>query len=144
MKVAFLISLIAAIAFGGGSPGIRPRADAADYPMRRAVADVTIGAAIIPAGEVRKIFATNLDSAGYIVVEVGVFPGAGKAVDLSPNDFTLRVDANSIFRRPADVEAIAAVVTKGDRPYSRVFHLVPSGEHRGKGASSAPAPRVPQ
>jgi hypothetical protein len=119
MKPAFLLSLTVALAFGGGSPGIRPRADVVDYPMHQTGPDVTIGAAVIPASAVRKIFATSFDSAGYIVIEVGVFPAEGKTVDLSPNDFTLRVDANSISERPADAEAIAAIVTKGDRTYSR-------------------------
>ena len=100
MKPAFLLSLTVALAFGSGSPGIRPRADVTDYPMHQAGPDVTIGAAVIPASAVRHIFATSFDSAGYIVIEVGVFPAAGKTVDLSPNDFTLRVDANSISERP--------------------------------------------
>ncbi len=49
MKPAFLLSLTVAIAFGSGSPGIRPRADVTDYPMHQAGPDVTIGAAVIPA-----------------------------------------------------------------------------------------------
>jgi hypothetical protein len=147
MKLAFLLSLTAAVAFGSGSPGIRPRADVADYPMHQTSADVAIGAAVIPAGEVRKIFATSFDSAGYIVIEVGVFPGAGKAVDLSPNDFTLLVDANSISERPADAEAIAALVTKGDRTYSRrtppISATVAGGIGVGSGIDPATGRRLP-
>jgi hypothetical protein len=44
----------------------------------------TIGAALIPRSEVKKISATELNSGGYFVVELGVFLSQGKDADLSP------------------------------------------------------------
>src|ERR1035441_10028323 len=95
------------------SPGIRPRASAADYPTRQAAAAFTIGAAVIPPSDVKKIFAADLNRGGYIVVEAGVFPSAGKDVDLSPGDFTLLTDAGRVATRPVDAGDVAGGVARG-------------------------------
>jgi hypothetical protein len=94
------------------SPGIRPRAGVSDYPAHESTASAAFGAAVIPGGEVKKIFAADVDKAGYVVVEVGVFPAAGRDVDLSPADFNLRADPNALSERTADADAIAAAVIK--------------------------------
>ena len=115
----FLVAIVFASAiFGSGSPGIRPRAAATDYPAHETASDITIGAAVIPSAEVKKIFATDISKGGYVVIEVGVFPETGKEVDLSPMDFTLSVDPNSIAERPADADAIAAALDKKQHPQS--------------------------
>ena len=95
-----------------GSPGIRPRSGAADYPARESIGPGAFGAGVIPASEAKKIFAADIDKAGYVVVEVGVFPADGRELDLSPVDFTLRADPNSISERTMDADAIAAAVAK--------------------------------
>jgi hypothetical protein len=110
------LCLTAAILVAGGSPGIRPRGNAADYPAHYAVADFAIGAAVIPRGDVKKIFSVDLNGAGYLVVEVGVFPAAGREVDLSPAAFTLFSDADKVAARPVDAEAIASVVGRKYEP----------------------------
>jgi hypothetical protein len=116
MKRIAVLFLSAAFLFASGSPGIRPRAGAADYPVHESTEDATVAAAVIPPGDVKKIVGADLNSAGYVLVEVGVFPAAGKEVDLAPDDFTLVIDANSISERPADAEAVAAVAGKKQAP----------------------------
>jgi hypothetical protein len=59
---------------------------------------------------VRKIFATDLNRAGYIVAEVAVYPENGRAVDLSSADFFLRIDSERV--RPIAGSAIAAILAK--------------------------------
>jgi hypothetical protein len=113
---AGLLCLIGAAVFAGGSPGVRSRAGAADYPAHYAAAGFAIGAAVIPPGDVKKIFAVDLNSAGYLVVEVGVFPDSGHEVDLSPADFTLLSDADKVAARPVDAEAIASAVGRKYEP----------------------------
>jgi hypothetical protein len=110
-----LFLLAVAMVFASGSPGLRPRAAATDYPVHGTAGQTALGAAVIPGSEVKKMLATDLNSAGYVVIEVGVFPGVGEEVDLSPADFTLLAGTNAISERPADAEAIAAVVTKTNR-----------------------------
>ena len=89
MKKAALSLLLPVIVLMAASPGIRPRADANSYPANEAKPDFSIGAARIPSDQVKKMFKPNLDHAGYVVIEVGVFPAPGKDVDLYPTDFTL-------------------------------------------------------
>jgi hypothetical protein len=107
---------IAGFVFGGGSPGIRPRAVATDYPSHESTSLATLGAAVIPFSEARRILGVDLNAAGYVVIEVGVFPEPRKDVDLSPSDFTLVSDPNAIGARPVDDEAIAATVYRKQNP----------------------------
>jgi hypothetical protein len=106
-----VVSLCAA-----GSPGVRPRATLADYPAHYAAADFAIGATVIPPADVKRIFTADLNAAGYLVVEVGVFPLNNKDVDLSPADFTLLSDADRVSVRPVDSDAVAAHVRRKNRP----------------------------
>jgi hypothetical protein len=113
-----LLTAIAGILLAG-SPGVRPRATATDYPAHQSTNSFTIGAALIPRSDVRKIFAADLNRAGYIVVEVGVFPLPGQEVDLSPGDFMLLTDAGKVATRSVDADSIAGVITRehsGSRP----------------------------
>lgn len=112
MNRAVGVALFTSAVLIAGSRGIRPRSGVADYPAHASIYPAAFGAAVIPAAEVKKIFAADIEKAGYIVVEVGVFPAGGQELDLSPLDFTLRADPNAISERTADVGAIAAAVAK--------------------------------
>jgi hypothetical protein len=114
--LVFVSAAAAAIVFASGSPGIRPRAVAADYPSHNGMSLATVGAAVIPASEAKRILGVDLNSAGYVVIEVGVFPEPGKDVDLSPSDFTLVTDPDAIGARPVDDEAIAATIDRKQNP----------------------------
>jgi hypothetical protein len=116
-KTAASVISIAGILLAS-SPGIRPRASVADYPEHRAAAAFTVGAAVIPPSDVKKIFAADLNRGGYIVVETGVFPSPGKDVDLSPGDFTLLTDAGRVATRPVDAGDVAAVLAREQRSSS--------------------------
>jgi hypothetical protein len=98
-----------------GSPGVRPRSAASDYPAHQSIAGMTIGAALIPRGDVKKIFAADLNSGGYIVIEVGVFPAPGKEIDLSPGDFMLLTDTGRAVRT-VDADTIAAAIARERQP----------------------------
>jgi hypothetical protein len=116
VKRISLLLASAAVLFASGSPGIRPRAAAGDYPSHESMSLATIGAALIPASEAKKILGADLNAAGYVVVEVGVFPEPGKDLDLSPSDFTLVTDPSAIAARPVDDEAIAATIDSKRNP----------------------------
>lgn len=96
--------------------GVRPRAGVSDYPAHQSIEAASFGAGVIPASEAKKIFAADLRAAGYIVIEVGVFPTPGHDVDLSSLDFTLRTDPNSLAARTADVGAIVVAAIKEPAP----------------------------
>ncbi len=120
MKRTFLLFLalaaLAVMVFASGSPGIRPRAVAGDYPSHESTSLATVGAAVIPPSEAKRILGVDLNAAGYVVIEVGVFPEPGKDVDLSPSDFTLVTDPNAIGARPVDDEAIASTIDRKQNP----------------------------
>lgn len=110
------LAVIAGLVLASGSPGIRPRAIATDYPSHQGTSLATLGAAVIPPSEAKRILGADLNAAGYVVIEVGVFPEPGKDVDLSPSDFTLVTDPNAIGARPVDDEAIAATIDRKQNP----------------------------
>lgn len=116
MNKALIVSACSALLLFASSPGIRPRTDAADYPAHQAAADFSLGAVAIPASQVKKIFATDINKAGYLVIEVGVYPAPGREVDLSPNDFTLLTGSEGAALRPVDGDTVANVLERKDEP----------------------------
>ncbi len=91
--------------------GLKPRAGAGDYASRASAGAVEIGAAVLSPDQVQKAFATELNR-GYVVVEVGVYPGRNARIDLGPGDFRLKVAGAGESVRPAGPKAIAAVLQK--------------------------------
>lgn len=116
MKCVVLLSLLWSLPLIAGSPGIRPRADAASYPANREGADFSIGAYVIPPDQVKKMFKLDLRHAGYVVVEVGVFPAPGKDVDLYPTDFSLAMGDKVTALRPVSADTIAEILAGRPEP----------------------------
>jgi hypothetical protein len=64
---------------------------------------VTLAAEYMPPEQVRGSFATDLSR--YIVLEVALYPGGGKSLDIAHLDFALKADGRTV--RPATARAIA-------------------------------------
>ncbi len=111
MNKAVVTLLLSAALLFAGSPGIRPRADAQSYPVHQDQPGYSIGAVLIPPEQAKKMFKLDLNHAGYVVVEVGVFPAPGKDVDLYPSDFTLDVGDKFAALRPVSADTVAELVT---------------------------------
>jgi hypothetical protein len=103
MKKFVLISI--AMAAFAGEVGIRPRPAATDYPAHQSGAGVTLGAVVVPADQVKKLFAVDLNKLGYIVVEMAVYPDAN--VEIAARDFLLRIGSDGSTVRPASGATIA-------------------------------------
>jgi hypothetical protein len=116
MKRAVLGTLSSTLVLLAASPGIRPRADANSYPEHSEAADFSIGAFLLPPEQVKKMFKLDLNRAGYVVIEIGVFPAPGKDVDLYPTDFTLSVGGHTSALRPISADTIAEHVTGSSEP----------------------------
>jgi hypothetical protein len=142
MKKVIVTAVICAVILMASAPGIRPRADANSYPVHQEREDYSIGAALIPPTQVKKMFAANLNRAGYVVVEIGVFPAPGKEVDLYPADFTLWTGENSVALRAVDGDTIAEILTgtKDDQPRVRDPHDINTSVGVGIGHVSYPDP----
>jgi hypothetical protein len=113
MKKLVLLSF--AMVVFAGETGIRPRPAAADYPAHQSGAGVTLGAVVVPADHVKKLFAVDLNKLGYVVVEMAVYPDAN--VEIAARDFLLRIGSDGSTVRPATAATIAGRLhTKASPP----------------------------
>lgn len=111
-----LLCLFAALLTAGDSVGIRPRGTASDYPAHGTAGGVTIAAAIVPPGQVSKLFSTDLNKAGYIVVEVAVYPETGNEANVQSRDFLMRLGDGSETLRPTTADMVASRIQQKNAP----------------------------
>lgn len=127
MRSAILLLLAMLTVFAEGLP---PRSDAAHYAARAESKGVKIAAEILSPDEVRNMFSTDLSN--YIVVEVAVWPTPNKELDLSPVDFSLRLDGGRAPIRPVSPKTIAGVIQRRGQSRRDDITLYPSvGVHTG-------------
>jgi hypothetical protein len=116
LNLRSLILLLTPLLMAGTPDGIRPRASATDYAAYESVGGITVAASAIPPGQVRKLFATDLNKAGYLVFEVAIYPEQGKTVDLNSGDFMLKIGSDGTTIRAASPQAIASVLRQKNTP----------------------------
>ena len=101
--------MLAAVIAAFASNGIRPRGAPADYSAHATSDGVTIAAAVVPPAQGRKIFSADLNSGGYIVIEVAVYPESAPDVDVSSGDFMLSPAGETSAVPPVSARTIAGV-----------------------------------
>jgi hypothetical protein len=111
-----LLSLLAGLLVADAVTGIRPRESSADYTAHQRVPVATVAAAVIPPDQVKKLFATDLNAGGYMVIEVGIYPEGGAEIGVSSGDFLLRVGSSPAIVRNASARAIAAALQRPGKP----------------------------
>jgi len=116
MRCVGLIYLLAGLLLADDARGIRPRESGADYTAHQKVPGAIVAAAVIPPDQVKKLFATDLNAGGYVVIEVGIYPEAGNEIEVSAGDFLLRVGSNPAIVRNASARAIAAALQRKSAP----------------------------
>jgi hypothetical protein len=160
-----LLMIPAAVA---GDDGVPPRRSASDYPVQQNVKApaglAAVGAAIVPADQVRKMFSSDI-SRDYIVVEVAMYPADGRSFEADRYDFGLKIggakgDRVAHADSPSDValppyerrpdlggpeskvnvtqEAGVAVARSNDPYYGKRTSV---GTYEGTTVSNGPAPR---
>ncbi len=97
--------LLAAVATAGG--GLTPRGGPSDYPAHAYVGQLAVAAAAVPADQAKKILGARIDQAGYVVLEVALYPEAGSEVTVSISDFALRLGAAGSVMRAAEADVVA-------------------------------------
>jgi hypothetical protein len=108
MKPLLVIAMAAVLS---AETGIRARGTASDYAAHGAGAGATVGAAILPADQTKKLFAVDLTKMGYIVVEVGLYPE--RDIEVAARDFLLRAEDGTTLR-PVAPSVISAKLDKKD------------------------------
>ena len=94
--------------------GVSARATANDYTAKIEVGDTTYAASLVPAAEVKHIFAFDITKT-YIVLEVAVYPG-GAHMQLNPDAFVVHIpDALDVAHR-ADSMTVASVIQQRSLP----------------------------
>jgi hypothetical protein len=114
MKRIFVPMLAAVLLLATDHPGVRPRGAAKDYPAYDSADGITIAAAVVPAGKVQHQLSREMVKAGYIVLEIAVYPGPGKNVIVSSDDFAMTVGLNPDVTR-AETPAVVAASIESDK-----------------------------
>lgn len=112
---ALMLSAVAVVAVAGSREGIAPRPAPADYAVQKQAGNLTVGAARLSNEQLKNSFSSDL-ARGFVVVEVGIFPGK-EAVDVRRGDFLLRASMKNgaDMVRPASPETVAGVLQKKNR-----------------------------
>ncbi len=88
-----------------GQTGVPPRPSALDYPGHEETRGIAVGAGIVPAAQLAKVFSSSV-AKNYIVVEFAVYPAPGESADLDKLDFALN-SGNDARVFPATAEEVA-------------------------------------
>lgn len=98
--------LICATALAVDAPrGTVPKAAADQYRANAAHDGITIGATLLSAKEVRQAFSTQVNEC-CMVVEVALYPQKDGLVEVSLNDFALRVVGQDIAAKPSSAAVV--------------------------------------
>jgi hypothetical protein len=115
MRTVVLFALAAGL-LPAADNGVRPRVAPSDYAAHQAAGGITVAAAVVPPDQVAKLFATDLNKGGYVVLEVAVYPEAGRDADVRARDFLLRAGNQGTTVRPVSADAIASILQQKNSP----------------------------
>ena len=96
-----------AIALLVANTGLPPRPSASDYPARESTPAASFGATIVDPEQVKKYFSPYV-SRNWVVVEVGIYPQNGQALDVDFFDFALKLGDEDLAR-PGTPTEVASV-----------------------------------
>jgi hypothetical protein len=114
MKPVTVLTLLAILTLpmlANGAKGTVPRGAAASYAAHAEADGASIGAALLTPREVHKAFSTDLTRCCR-VVEVALYPGKNKPLDVSPDDFVLRLAGTDTAMKPSSARLLAAQLQK--------------------------------
>jgi hypothetical protein len=120
-RLVLLVLLLSSWSLADSHRGLKPRAKPSDYPVVQRQNNVTIAAEQLSKRQVHNSFASDLNR-GFVVVEVGLFPQPDASIQVSPDQFVLRVAGSNSVIRPAAPETIARVLQKKSDSNDVVLH----------------------
>ncbi len=109
-----IILLSVTLLLANGPQGTEPRSAATRYPAHSEISSVALGASRLSADQARKGFVSDINRC-CIVVEVALYPSKGKPVNVSLNDFVLRIKDTDVVAKPSSAKVIAASLQKKAR-----------------------------
>lgn len=114
MKAALILPLLAILTLPllADSPkGTVPRSTAGRYAAHTEVGGAALGATLLTSKEVHKAFTTDLTQC-CLVVEVALYPGKDKQLDVWPDDFVLSLAGTDTAVKPSNPRLLAAQLQK--------------------------------
>jgi len=107
--VAALLFCVASLA--AGPKGTVPRAAVDRYPAHAVRDSVGIGIVLLSPEKARKEFVSDVNRC-CLVAEIALYPAKDKALEVSLNDFALRVRDPETSAKPASAKVVAARLQK--------------------------------
>ncbi len=115
-KAGAVFLTICSLAFSQQQPrGVRARSSPGDYAAQVTVAGITYAASLLPADEVKHLFAFDI-SKTYVVFEVAVFPRTISDFVLNADSFVVRSIQTGDPVRRADSATVASVIQQKNAP----------------------------
>ena len=114
MKRLLVPVLAASLLLATDHSGVRPRRAPKDYPAYESADGITIAAAVVPPDKVQHQLAREIVRSGYTVLEVAVYPGPGKSVNVSCDNFSMTVESSQDVAR-AETPAVVASSIDSDK-----------------------------
>jgi hypothetical protein len=94
-----------------GPKGTEPRPAAAAYAAHVEINGVAVGASLLTADQARRSFASDVNRC-CLVVEVAFYPPKDKPLEVSLNDFVLRIKDTDAAAKPSSAKVVAASLQK--------------------------------
>jgi hypothetical protein len=94
-----------------GPKGTVPRAKVEQYKVHSVRDGAGVGALLLSQEQTRKTFVSDLDRC-CVVVEIALYPAKDKPLEVSLNDFALRVSGVDTATKPASAKLVAASLQK--------------------------------
>jgi len=109
-----IILATATFLMADGPKGTEPRPAATGYPAHTEINGMAVGASLLTADQARRHFVSDVNRC-CLVVEVAFYPAKDKPLNVSLNDFVLRVKDSDIAAKPSTAKVIAAGLQKKAR-----------------------------
>lgn len=109
MKAALILTLLAILTLplmADAPKGVVPRSTAGKYAAHAEAGGAALGATLLTSKDVHKAFSTDLTQC-CLVVEVALYPGKDKSLDVSPDDFILRLAGTETAVKPSSATLLA-------------------------------------
>jgi hypothetical protein len=97
-----------------GPKGTEPRLAATGYPAHTEIDGIAVGASLLTAEQARRNFASDVNRC-CLVVEIAFYPPKDKPLNVSLNDFVLRIKDTDVAAKPSSAKVIASSLQKKAR-----------------------------
>jgi hypothetical protein len=94
-----------------GPKGTEPLPAAARYPAHAEINGIAVGASLLTSDQARRAFVSDVNRC-CLVVEVAFYPPKDAPLNLSLNDFVLRLKDTDVATKPSSAKVIAASLQK--------------------------------